>query len=277
MSLSYLNNRTWATISREERVYCAELYLEMRHDVYPMISLLNKTLGAKPSICVEPKEDAQWEAGYEVCFYRDIFAEWQIGEINKMIGTPASSEGATVLVGSSQRSRQFFPQKRTFDLCLFSEDAIIVFEAKAHQHFYESQLSDLEWDKQFGIRAALTTLASLSGRIEQDVHLPVPVVIGLMSSSYYNELVDTEDKSILDRFDGCITWEELYEAYKNALFRRADKLGIEKETFRTERGLAKNDYRNTIQREREEACCLIERELKDDRLKWRRKLTDTHL
>lgn len=52
--------------------------------------------------------DGDWDLGYEVCLYRDVL--WQKGGL--------SAVGLEL------------PPKRTFDLCLFGERALVVIEAK---------------------------------------------------------------------------------------------------------------------------------------------------
>ena len=66
--------------------------------------------------------DAAWEPAYEACFYRDL---WYL----------------------KGRAGPLFSPKRTFDLCLFSEQAILIVEAKAQQSFDRDQLSSFAADR----------------------------------------------------------------------------------------------------------------------------------
>ena len=110
MGLTYLNGNSWAQVSREERFFCAQLFnLIQSDDIKGFIQYLNSNHSLSLDEC------ANWEIAYEVCFYRDL---WQ----------------------HRRRSGTLFSPKRTFDLCLFSDSAIIVIEAKAHQEFDANQL-----------------------------------------------------------------------------------------------------------------------------------------
>src|SRR4051812_14610995 len=106
MGLSYFGHKTWAEITREERVFCAELYQVIRADPRRFTQFLNRVT----DLVLIP--EVFWDVGYEVCFYRDVLDHR--GEAKRGSG---------------------YSLKRTFDLCLFSEDVIVVIEAKAHQLF----------------------------------------------------------------------------------------------------------------------------------------------
>ena len=109
MGLSYLEGRSWWEVSREERFFCAQLFhLVQQGGLVRFLSYLNARHDAGLVV------DANWELAYEVCFYRDL---WQ----------------------SRGKKRRPFSKKRTFDLCLFSDETIVVIEAKAQQKFDDDQ------------------------------------------------------------------------------------------------------------------------------------------
>jgi hypothetical protein len=110
--INYLGNRSWQEISREERMFCAELYFNIRQNPAPFLRLLG----------IEPSQP--FDVGYEVCLYRDVSA---------MRGIP---------LGQTE-----FPPKRTFDLTVFTRDTIYIIEAKSHEGFTEIQLGDIDKDK----------------------------------------------------------------------------------------------------------------------------------
>ena len=113
MKYSYLNDKNWRQITREERVFCFELYEAARK--YP-----------KPFLKVFSKGDSvDFEIGVEVCFYRDV-----IHEYNMKIG------------------KLDLPKKRTFDLVLFFHNEIIIIEAKANQGFENNQLKSFKKDRE---------------------------------------------------------------------------------------------------------------------------------
>jgi len=113
MSLSYLGNKTWNEITREERVFCAELYFQIRNNIVPFLKLINID------------ETIAFDVGYEVCFYRDVLKEY-----------------------SKSIRKEQLPQKRTFDLVLMSEKQILLIETKANQGFDNEQLQFFKNDKE---------------------------------------------------------------------------------------------------------------------------------
>ena len=165
MRIEYLNNKTWAEVSREERLFCAELYFQMRHDIKPFLDLLgiDKT--------------KSFEIGFEVCFYRDVLKEY----------------------GKSVKYEKL-PQKRTFDLVLFSNDEILIIEAKANQGFESEQLKYFKDDEE-----KIKTLFSI-------LQLNVPKI------SFYaihsDKYAPTHD--VKKCFTKLITWKEISEKYQSA-------------------------------------------------------------
>lgn len=163
----YLENRTWAETSREERFYCQHLYnriidLQQAGTADGFITLLNEILGTK----LDPKAD--WELGYEVCFYRDR---------------------CYLLRSLGYEAEQFSP-KRTFDLCLFSENTIVVIEAKAAQGFHGGQLKEFAKDR--------VGLLKLDG-------VNKVALLGLASSEYQ------PGPNVIECFDGYLTWLQFNE------------------------------------------------------------------
>ena len=137
---------SWSEISREERFFCAQLFhdLQQQDNLKKFIRFLNGRIGIKPfenlefenfKGCIELAEDDDWEIGYEVCFYRDLLfyhspERKKIREIN-----------------DGRREEEKFPVKRTFDLCLFSNDAIVIIEAKAQQGLASDQCGEFQEDR----------------------------------------------------------------------------------------------------------------------------------
>jgi len=97
---------------------------------------------------------------------------------------------------------QYSP-KRTFDLCLFSNEHIVIIEAKAQQGFHGDQLKEFEKDEE-DIKGLLST---------QEFKVNVDVV--LLHSSLY------APKNNLPK----VTWLKLNNSFcKNDLFLKADQL-----------------------------------------------------
>lgn len=119
MAIDYLRNRPWSDWTREERFFCAMLYMHTMKDPAAFAARLIKT--ARLDISAE----GDWDLGFEVCFYRDFL--WQQGKSARKLPLPA---------------------KRTFDLCLFGERDIIVIEAKVCEKFGKIQAEEFKKEKE---------------------------------------------------------------------------------------------------------------------------------
>jgi len=117
MSFSYLKDKPWSQITREERYFCSHLYHFLIGKEKEFISWLNEILKT------QFLDDQEWEISYEVCFYRDFYKEF-----------PNTEKPLKNL------------RKRTFDLVLFSESDIIIIEAKVQQPFKKEQIKELKND-----------------------------------------------------------------------------------------------------------------------------------
>lgn len=197
--------KTWKQYTRDERFFCAELYFELKSDLKPFLKLLDKK-----SVNLLEKDADKWEVGYEVCFYRDYLFN--------------NKEDIPVVWKESEYS-----QKRTFDLCLFSEKQIIVIEAKAQKGFDGKQLLDFEKDKRY--------IKKLLKRHDLSVE-----VVALASSIYLDNennilhrkipldkkdgiIVSTEMNKYKEIFAAQLNWLEVRDTYpKNMLFERADQV-----------------------------------------------------
>lgn len=120
----YLDNKRWNDITREERVFTAELYFCARENPKPLIKLFGLT------------DSKHYEVGFEVCLYRDLLF-YHNKKSNNRIKT-VKEEG--------------LPPKRTFDLVLMAEDEFVIIEAKAAQNFSKTDrdhyLADRDYIKQ---------------------------------------------------------------------------------------------------------------------------------
>lgn len=108
MGFQYLGGKNWAHVTREERFFCQRLYELVRTAPVEFAGYLSTRLELGLDI------RGEWEIGYEVCFYRDL---WQL----------------------RGREGRLYSPKRTFDLCLFGETAIVIIEAKAALGFESAQ------------------------------------------------------------------------------------------------------------------------------------------
>lgn len=116
MGPRYFGGSTWDRITREERAFCAELYFQARSDPERFVRLLVAKASVPASL------HGPWDVAYEACFYRDYLHRF----------APAR--------------KPEFACKRTFDLALFGDDAILVVEAKAAERFTTEQAESFERD-----------------------------------------------------------------------------------------------------------------------------------
>lgn len=179
MGLAYLNGKSWDELTREERFYCAQLYfLARERGVENLVVYLNE----KHDMTLDPS--ANWEIGYEVCFYRDFQHAHRKG------------------LGS-------LPGKRTFDLCLMSDRMIVIIEAKAQQGFETDQLEKFQKDPQ-RIR-----------RLVPDIEV---ILIGLCSSHYLENQSPQDILFAHGFAGTLLTWKELAAFYADPVLARADTL-----------------------------------------------------
>ena len=195
MGFSHLGNKNWRDITRDERYFCAELFFHIKGKEKEFVNWLMK----QPSInCISVEDiEAEWEIGYEVCFYRDYIRV--IGEKNKN--------------RNIKKSLEKYPVKRTFDLCLFSEKKIIIIEAKAQQGFHSEQNSEFEKDRNL-LRTLLDEKVSIN-------------FIALCSSVHFKNLEKHgKEKGLPKVFEGnWISWNQLKDFNNgNPVFDRAEGL-----------------------------------------------------
>ncbi len=114
MKLPYLKNKSWSETTREERLFCAELFFQIRNNIAPFLQLISKDVSN------------HYDIGYEVCFYRDVLKSYDL----------------------SAKSNQL-PVKRTFDIVLMSETEFIIIEAKANTGFDKTQLAYFQKDHEY--------------------------------------------------------------------------------------------------------------------------------
>lgn len=172
--LTWLNGNCWWEVSRDERYFCAELYHLIREDTSRFLTHLNQVHGAQLNSAMP------WEVVYEACFYRDL---WH----------------------ARGRADTLVSPKRTFDLALFSDDDILLIEAKAHQEFDAQQLE---------------TFARDADEVKRLTGVRRVRLAALASSRY------VIPKDALTRFNGPhLTWIELAALFDdNSKLRRADAL-----------------------------------------------------
>lgn len=187
----YLNGKRWSDITRDERTFCQHLYsLVQKKGVQTFVEKLNVLAQLDGDLKLPVETD--WEIGFEVCFYRDV---WH----------------------SRGKQGPLYSGKRTFDLCLFSDSHIVIIEAKAQQGFSND-------------RAQLIEFAN--DRIEVSKIAPGArvLILALASSKYVGEGESRRplplSNQTLPLFDGeAVTWKALSTCFDNDLMlARADDI-----------------------------------------------------
>jgi len=182
MGFSYLNGKNWSEITREERFFCAVLFEQFKSTPLKFVHWLNEQTK------INLDTNCEWELGYEVCFYRDLL----------------KSQAESV-------KKSEYPQKRTFDLCLFSEKSIVIIEAKCQQGFKLNQVKSFERD-----------IEDIPKITPSNIEVKL---VGLASSLYYTNLKKFGKTEVLKPFNEClISWEALYNTFKNPIYLQANKL-----------------------------------------------------
>lgn len=185
MGWKYLGGKTWAEVTRDERYFCQYLYSLIRNDVPGFVRKLNELAALNLPV------EEEWEVGFEVCFYRDH--------------RHMCSKDAHVWHGKGD----MYSPKRTFDMCLFSHDHIVIIEAKAHQKFDQQQMEDFKKDRQWVKEAVAVVKRDDGTGYDVDVD-----VVALASSKYWKK-VDWSTLNSKGAFSGIpVSWEALAKHYR---------------------------------------------------------------
>lgn len=174
MGLKWLDNKNWSDITRDERFFCAHLYkaiLEDKNGIPGFVRIINEECK------LELPENANWELGYEVCFYRDL--------------------------SFFDNTYECKSPKRTFDLCLFSDGWIVIIEAKAYQPFDTVQVQEFFKDK--------THIKELG--IDVNVKL-VPLGSSRYKPTYDKSHIKNGRDKFRGFEREMLTWDTLAKAYK---------------------------------------------------------------
>lgn len=202
MSWSYLEGKKWAEVSRDERFFCQRLYARANDDLKKFTRLSNEL---SPGLNLD--ESADWEIGFEVCFFRDV----------------------KHLRGDTWNTDHHYSPKRTFDLCLFSEKRIVIIEAKAQQSFESdaAQLGGFKDEKVWmqeivGSQVKVDVLTLASGiYLRPEVRSSLGAKLGIEPVSWEAIARAYEDDQILMRA------EDVYEPVVSGINNEGHKTGEE--------------------------------------------------
>ena len=200
MSNSYFNNNIWSEITRDERFFCYELYNCIKQNQKSFLKLLAESINPSSFLNNESLEQLNklldtktFDVGVEVCFYRDLIYYHENNRKEKIEKWTGLS------------------LKRTFDLALFCEEAIIIIEAKAQQGFDNKQVDEFMTDKK--------NIKILFERL--NLKKPPEIYLVALHSGKYNPKLKTRNN-----FDALFTWGKLKEIYPESknIFLRANNI-----------------------------------------------------
>jgi hypothetical protein len=202
MSLSIFFGNSWEDITRDERYFCAELYFRMRERPSEFVKWIYQN-SLLPGISGGDLT-REWNAGLEVCFYRDFIKRFGF-------------KGEKSLRLVNQKNGTYFSEKRTFDLCLFSDKKIVIFEAKVQQPFDEQQVLVFEKDR-----------ALLKVMLGEEIEV---VFVAIASSEFFKNfpVFGKKVKPAIDKVFGknLLSWSKLGEEscpVFHKQFKKADAL-----------------------------------------------------
>ena len=180
MGVPYLGGHNWSRLTREERFHCFVLYSHVAADP----GRLARFLSGRPGF--EFDSSGEWDAGVEVCFYRDYLWHHNL----------------------PIRNSRYSP-KRTFDLCLFGERDIII-EAKVCQAFDCDQGRVFESD------------AKLVPQLLERPDLRV-LLVPLASDAYFTAAGD-ESEAMRPFGKRRFSWGDAHGLYDDPLLEQAEAL-----------------------------------------------------
>lgn len=177
MGFDYLNGKKWKDISRDERRFCADLVfqLEKSGKQKEFVQWINHHCN------LNINDTTNFEIDFEVCFYRDLIFDH---ELEKTVNLEGKKEIKGLL-------------KRTFDICIFLPNDIIIVEAKVAQGMTNKQMMEFKYDKQ----AMMKCLNYLTAGNKIRIH-----IVGLVSK-LSKKLKDANEEH--NYFDKIITWNDI--------------------------------------------------------------------
>lgn len=166
----YFRGSNWQQLTREERVFCAELEFCIRKDTESFVKLLMREANLPAHL------SGPWYSAYEVCLYRDFLHRY------------------------SPNEKCDYSRKRTFDIALFSDDAIVIIEAKAAEVFSADQAQYFKRD-----------LIDLPRLLGADVQV---FLVALGSRTYFENYRQVGRGIALEPFENrYLTWEAVAKQY----------------------------------------------------------------
>ncbi len=190
-------DQKWIDVTREEREFCAVLFSKILNDCNEFVDFLNKkarVLRGGP-LCLPMS--VGWVVGSEVALYRDLMYENLMHE-----GEDISEYIEKIWEDSKDPLRS--ARARKFDLALFSDECLVVIEAKAHGGFSSDDVSKLDKDQE--------TIRAIDPKTRF-------VALGLHSCKYTPETA-IEEAEVGNGFHALFTWNQLAKLYRGQRIER---------------------------------------------------------
>lgn len=210
MATKPVKPKQWQEITREERYFCSFLFHDIRKDIRegysPFLELLRESAKSlNKQLGVDDKSKIV-DAGYEVCYFRDMDRLEENGKLEKKLRAKSSLQNLNLNFS-----------KQTFDLMLWlSDESVVIIEAKAHQSFKTKQIGML-----------------ITARDVLKHGLGIRTYIASLRSSHYHPKQTTRNL-----FNADVTWSQLQEVYghretgQGSIYKRADDIYRSKPTQR---------------------------------------------
>ena len=221
MGLHYLKGKNWIDVTREERLFCSHLYhkINTQQKAKEFIKWINKMESPvkdfKNESLLNPEQN--WEVSFESCFYRDLLKLYGHGVKEKMEELKKIEEIADSVNNLI---------KRTFDLVIFSDDTIVIIEAKAAGKLELKQFKEFEIDENL-IKGVFKFL---------NIKPPKIVFYILATNTFYSSKSFTAPNGVGKmnlvekqkigkcKINGLISWKQLLdsEMFSDTIFSRAE-------------------------------------------------------
>ena len=184
----YLNGKSWAEITRDERTFCFDLINQLKQNNKEVEFV--KNLNTEYDLGITQFDYVEGAA--EVSFYRDMIF------LDELKAESRFENKASV--------KNFL--KRTFDICFFLPKDIIIIEAKAAEGLTSEQLKDFDYD----IEATKTILYHKGVKVHLLYLLSDEYLESKRKSFQENENLDKKDY-INTAIKKAFSWKEIKEKH----------------------------------------------------------------
>ncbi|MEI6143945.1 MAG: hypothetical protein WCP85_32015 [Mariniphaga sp.] len=185
MGFDYLYNKSWKDLSREERYFCIDLFLQLKMNGTES-QFINWLINYCNLLLAEEFNGKDYEIGIEVCYYRDLIFHYELPSAGRF--------------DNKKLIKGFL--KRTFDFCIFLPKDIIIIEAKAAKGMTSKQMKEFTIDKE-----AIKVCHKGLNLPQVNVHM-----IALVSQQYVSRPgFRRGEANVKMNFNEIITWDQIQE------------------------------------------------------------------